>query len=406
MFSAYQILIPALLAFCGTLWIHPKILKIAIMKNIVDNPDARKLQRKPVPVMGGIAVFFGILIGLCSYQTMISLCCSPIAEGLCTSQAMLNSTNAFMLMAAMLVMLYIGTIDDILDLSAGIRFLIEILIVCWLMYQNKVAINCFWGVWGIELLPTWVALPLTVVSCVGIINSINLIDGVNGLSSGFCFMASVLFAIAFYHSGNVVMMTLAVSTAGAIIPFFLHNVFGYNTRMFIGDGGTLVIGTLMSMFATSILHDKSGCIGFMHDGMGLLPFTIAVLSLPVFDTVRVMMTRIFNGRSPFSPDKTHLHHMFIDLGFSHIGTTVSILFLNLFIVAAWYTSYRLGASIDTQLYIVFALGISFTFVLYSYAEGQLKKNGKGLRVFKAISDMLLFEKKDFWKKLQKTIDSL
>ena len=98
MFEFYHFLIPALFAFLGTLWIHPKVLKIALLKNLVDNPDARKLQRKPVPVMGGIAVFFGITLGLCC------------------SQAIFNSASTFMLISAMLVMLYTGTIDDIIDL--------------------------------------------------------------------------------------------------------------------------------------------------------------------------------------------------------------------------------------------------------------------------------------------------
>ena len=110
MLNFYQIIIPALLAFLGTLWIHPKVLKIAIMKDLVDNPDARKLQRRPIPNMGGAAVFFGIIIGICS------------------SQAIFNSPNVFMLMAAMLIMLYVGIMDDILSLTPTIRFIIEILL--------------------------------------------------------------------------------------------------------------------------------------------------------------------------------------------------------------------------------------------------------------------------------------
>ena len=236
----YHIIIPALLAFIGTLWVHPKVLKIAIMKNLVDNPDARKLQRNPVPVMGGIAVFFGIIIGLCCSQTIFV------------------RSDVFLLISAMFIMLYVGTIDDILNLSPYTRFFIEILIVLWLMYVNEASINSLWGLWGVDaLLPSWLAWPLTVFAAVGIINAINLIDGVNGLSSGFCFMASVLFAIIFYKTGNATMTILAVSAAGAIVPFFLHNVFGNSTRMFIGDGGTLVIGTMMSIFVINILHSGS-----------------------------------------------------------------------------------------------------------------------------------------------------
>ena len=383
-----HIVFPILLAFLGTLWIHPKVLRIAILKNIVDNPDARKLQRNPVPVMGGIAVFFGIVIGLCS------------------SQAMFNSANTFMLISAMLVMLYVGTIDDIIDLSPSIRFAIEIVVIAWLMYASNSSINCFWGLWGISTIPQWISYILTVFAAVGIINAINLIDGVNGLSSGFCFMSSVLFAIFFHLTGNTIMTNLALSAAGAIIPFFLHNVFGQSTKMFIGDGGTLVIGTMMAMFVMNILGINSGCCILAAKGVGLIPFTLAVLSIPVFDTLRVMSTRILNKKSPFHPDKTHLHHMFIDLGFSHIGTTVSILTLNFLIVAIWFLSYKLGASIDVQLYIVITISILSTFALYRFAKKQIESNGKSLKTFQAIAKTLHIEKKGVWYTIQRIIDKL
>ena len=393
MSQVYQLLILAVLAFLGTLWVHPKILKIAILKNLVDNPDARKLQRNPVPVMGGLAVFFGIIIGLCSSQTIFGSSFEDVSD-------------AFLLVSAMLIMLYVGTIDDILDLTPTVRFIIEILIVLWLMYVNKTSINDFWGLWGIEEIPLWFSWPLTIFAAVGIINAINLIDGVNGLSSGFCFMASVFFAVVFYMTGNVKMTILAVSAAGAIIPFFLHNVFGDKTKMFIGDGGTLVIGTMMSIFVMDILHSDSLCAPLAEKGMGLIPLTLSILCIPVFDTLRVMSMRIMRGTSPFHPDRTHLHHIFIELGFSHVGTTVSILSLNSLVVAMWYISYKLGAPVDIQLYIVLALSILVTFVFYKFASTQIKRKGRGLRFMKRIGKSIHFEKKGFWLTVRKFIDRI
>ncbi|MBR3915971.1 MAG: undecaprenyl/decaprenyl-phosphate alpha-N-acetylglucosaminyl 1-phosphate transferase [Bacteroidaceae bacterium] len=383
-----NILIPAFLALLGTLWVHPKVLKISIMKNLVDNPDARKLQRNPVPVMGGIAVFFGIVIGICS------------------SQMMFNNPNVFMLVAAMLIMLYTGTIDDIINLSPTTRFIIEILVVLWMMYINKSSIDCFWGLWGIGTIPQWISYPLTVFASVGIINAINLIDGVNGLSSGFCFMASVMFATIFYTTGNTVMTIIAASAAGAIIPFFFHNVFGYKTRMFIGDGGTLVIGMMMSMFAISILGQNSVCADYAESGLSLVAMTLAILAIPVFDTLRVMTSRIIRGTSPFHPDKTHLHHLFIELGFSHAGTTMSILTLNFLVVTTWFISYKLGATIEVQLYIVIALSILTTFVFYAYASKKMQKQGKTLVFFRRLAKIMNFEKKGFWLSLQNMIDKI
>ncbi len=388
MSKIYHLLIPFIIAFFATLWIHPKILRIAILKNLVDNPDARKLQRNPVPVMGGLAVFFGIVAGLCS------------------SQIAFFSPGVFVLMAAMTIMLYTGTIDDILDLTPRTRFIIEIVVVAFIMLVNNSGINHFWGLWGIDFIPVWIAGPLTIFAAVGIINAINLIDGVNGLSSGFCFMASVMFAIMLYISGNTHMTILAVTAAGAIIPFFLHNVFGNTTKMFIGDGGTLVIGTMMSMFVVSILKGSSLSANLANDGMGLIPFTLAVLALPVFDTLRVMSTRILKKQSPFHPDKTHLHHMFIELGFSHIGTTVSILTLNFLIILTWFVSYKLGASVDTQLYIVLALSFLITFVFYKFAQVQIKNNTKALKFLQRIASMLQIEKKGIWAWAQRLIDKL
>jgi UDP-N-acetylmuramyl pentapeptide phosphotransferase/UDP-N-acetylglucosamine-1-phosphate transferase len=388
MSEVYRIIVPALLAFLGTLWVHPKVLKIAIMKNLVDNPDARKLQRNPVPVMGGVAVFFGILIGICS------------------SKFMFNLPDIFLFISAMLIMLYVGTIDDILYLSARIRFFVEILIIIWLMYANGTSIDSFWGLWGIDTIPAWISWPLTVFAAVGIINAINLIDGVNGLSSGFCFIASILFSIIFYRTGNIAMTTLAISAAGAIVPFFLHNVFGNSTKMFIGDGGTLVIGTMMSIFVIYILHSGSSCSTYAEDGLGLIPLTLSILSIPIFDTLRVMSMRILRGTSPFLPDRTHLHHIFIELGFSHVGTTISILTLNSIIVAAWFASYKSGASVDVQLYIVMALSISVTFVFYRFASVQIRKNGRWLNTLKAIGKKMNFEKKGFWLTVQKLVDKI
>ncbi len=382
----YHLLIPFIVAIIATSWVHPKILKIAILKNLVDNPDERKLQRRPVPVMGGLAVFFGIVVGIC------------------TSQISFFSPAVFVLIAAMLVMLYIGTIDDILNLSPYTRFVVEIAIVAFIIYVNNNGINNLWGLWGVHEFPMWISAPLTIFAAVGIINAINLIDGVNGLSSGFCFMASVMFAIMFYLSGNTVMTILATSAAGAIIPFFLHNVFGYHTRMFIGDGGTLVIGTMMSMFVINILKTSSLSAPFAQEGLGLVPFTLAVLAVPVFDTLRVMSSRIIRGTSPFNPDKTHLHHIFLELGFSHIGTTISILSLNFFVIASWFASFKLGASVDVQLYIVLALSLSITFLFYAFARRQLTKKGRMLNALQSIGRLLNIEKKGIWEIARKIVD--
>ena len=119
-----------------------------------------------------------------------------------------------------------------------------------------------------------------------------------------------------------------------------------------------------------------------------------------------MSMRILRGTSPFHPDRTHLHHIFLELGFSHVGTTVSILTLNLLVVASWYLSYRLGASVDTQFYVVLALSIFVTFVFYKFASTQVKRDGRWLKILKRLGKKMNFEKKGFWLKVQSWVDKL
>lgn len=359
------LLCTVIVSFCISLflvgWIHPRLVKIALMKNIVDNPDARKLQRTPVPVLGGVAVFFGIVIGIGSMSAFV------------------NCSGLLIVIMSMMAMLYTGTMDDILNLSPGLRFLIEIIVVLLLIFVGGYCIDDFQGLWGIGPIAGWIAVPLTVFAAVGIINAINLIDGVNGLSSGFCITACILFGVLFYLAGEVTMTVLAAVSVGALIPFFFHNVFGKTSKMFIGDGGTLVMGTVMSVFVIEILRTDSECAAYVGPNVGLVPFTLAVLSIPVFDTLRVMSTRILKGSSPFHPDKTHLHHMFIELGASHAATTLAILSLNTLVVLCWWALSAAGASIDMQLYVVVGMSLLETFGLYHFMQWNMRRDTKFLR---------------------------
>ena len=346
------------LGLVSTWWIFKKVLRIALEKNIVDNPNARKLQKTPVPVLGGIAVFFGIVVAL----TISKLIYDP--------------STMFPIIGVLVIMLYVGTMDDILSMSPYMRFFIEIIVVLILIFANDYCLDNFHGLWGITCIPQWLAVPLTVFACVGIINAINLIDGVNGLSSGYCITACSLFGIVFIWADDREAASLAVLCIGALIPFFCHNVFGKKSKMFIGDGGTLLMGTVMSTFVIGALNSSSVLASKVDPNFGLIPFTIAVLAIPVFDTLRVMMMRIIRKTSPFHPDRTHLHHLLFDMGFSHIGTTCTEVLANLAVVGAWFFSYKLGASIDVQLYIVLLLSIGVTFGIYRFCCIQQQKDSK------------------------------
>ena len=382
----YYCVIPFVVSMLAAIWIFPKILRIALLKNIVDNPDARKLQRVPVPVLGGVAVMFGILVAL-------SVC-----------RLFYDCSGLFTIMLAMLMMLYVGTIDDITELSPSIRFLIEILLTLMLIYTCGYSIDHFHGLWGLFAVPVWVSVPLTIVTVVGLINAINLIDGVDGYSSGYCIMACTIFGVFFYVAGDVNMVMLASVCAASLIPFFFHNVFGRTSKMFIGDGGTLIMGIVMSVFVLNILKAETCCVHYEDWGIGLVPFTLSVLAIPVFDTVRVMSSRILRGTSPFHPDKTHLHHLFISMGFSHIGATVSILVLNLLVILSWYITYKVGASVDVQFYVVMVMAFLVTFGFYSFMRMCERKQSAPWTLMTRLGALTHVERKGLFLWLQRFMD--
>ncbi len=382
-----NILIAFFASLVAAIWIHPIIVKIAHKKNIVDNPNARKLQSTPVPVLGGVAVFFGIIIGLAF------------------TSGELSSASLTPIIAAMMIMLYTGTMDDIIDLTARTRFLFEIGVIALLIFTQGLLIDDFHGLWGVHEISMIAAIPLTIFAAVGIINSINLIDGVNGLSSGYCILANIIFGIFFYITNNTPMVILATVSIGSLLPFFFHNVFGKTSKMFIGDGGALVMGLIMSVFVINTLSSDISTIDGIFNPSGLIPFTLAAMVIPVADTLRVMSSRIIRGTSPFHPDKTHLHHMFIGLGFSHAGTTMMILLLNTIVIAAQLIAWHAGCPAEIQLYLVIGLGVIMSWGLY-HGVNAMHDNHPGKKLFKAIGRTTHIERKGMFLVLQRIVDKI
>lgn len=339
----------SLLSFLNTLWLYPKMLKIAKEKNITDNPNIRKLQKRPVPVVGGITVCWGIFSSLFPYIIIV------------------EQTIPTVLILAVIIMLYLGTVDDIITLSPSLRFFFEIIIVVLLMFTEDLVINNFHGLWGYTIIPTWLSYLITIIACVGLINAINMIDGVDGLSSGYCILTFSIIGVLMGMTDNYFNAIMAFITVGSLIPFFIHNVFGDKTKMFIGDGGTCVLGILASWFLMSLFNNAAHITVQTEYNFGIIPCALAIWTIPVFDTVKVMIMRIIKGRSPFTPDRNHLHHLFLDYGFSHITTTCCIIFVQSFIFVIWWVTYTLGAGIEVQLYIVTSLGL-LLIVLYAIAR--------------------------------------
>ena len=375
--------------------VFPFALKIAKMYKIVDNPNARKLQRVPVPVFGGVVVYSGILMGGLLLQALIP-----------------STTLAWGLVAAT-VMMVIGTWDDVKDLPASFRFLIEILLLTGFILITGTYIDDLHGMWGIHELDPMVGIPLSVFMGLTLINAVNMIDGVDGYSSGYGMIACMCVAIAFWSVWSPLMVCIAIMVFAALFPFFLHNVFGKKSRMFIGDGGTLMLGMIIVEMGFSSMSSSSKMDSLAQNGMSIMAFLTAVALIPLFDTFRVFLMRLLRGRSPFKPDKTHLHHLFIDMGFSHLGAALFILSINMMVVLIWLLTWKLGASMEVQFYIVFVLGFLVTMGFYKFMK--IQQNGgpmdegypQGTKLWHVMCRLGAWthrENKPFWRFMQYLMD--
>lgn len=394
MLITLQLAISALVALVAVDWIFLRILKIAKVKGLVDNPDSRKLQKAPVPVLGGIAVMFGLFAGCLVFMAL---------HGQAPFQVTQKLTPVLLSVS---VMLYVGSLDDILGLSPKTRLIIEMLTMLGLIYGSGICMDSLHGVFGIGDFTWWIAVPLTVFAGVGLINAYNMVDGVNGLSSGLSISCSCMLGVLSYKRGDYLNAALAFNFAASLFPFLMHNVFGKRSKMFIGDGGTMVMGLLVSWFTMRVISSENvdTLVGLASGSrqLGVVPMMTAIACVPVFDTLRVMTARIFRGVSPFKPDKTHLHHVFIAVGVSHSITALSEIIINLIVVALWYVSFLMEMSVNVQLAVVLVSAGVLVWGMYFYLS-RIVKNDKNswIRTFSVKTHL---GHTHWWIKLQKRLD--
>ena len=189
-------------------------------------------------------------------------------------------------------------------------------------------INDLYGLLGIYAIPNWIGIPFTILTIVFITNAINLIDGIDGLASGLSSVALLVFGLLFIEKGLWMYSMLAFSTLGVLVPFFYYNVFGNAERarkIFMGDTGSLTLGYILSFLAIKYSQNNPEVIS---NTKGTFLIAFSTLIIPAFDVIRVVMVRLRNGKSPFEPDKNHIHHKFLAMGFTPRKAMIIIILIS------------------------------------------------------------------------------
>lgn len=303
-------LIALLMAFGITYFSIPAIIRLSLVKRLYDVPDARKQHGQRISPLGGMAIFGGMIISFVFNTAHLS-------------NPELNST-----LVALFILFITGVKDDLFPLTPYKKVIGQILAVSVLIFQGDVRLVSLYGLLGIQELPYWISVGMSFFFYLGIINSFNFIDGINGLSSGIALVVSVAYAWQFYVIREQLFLILALSVAGAQVAFLRYNL--VNAKIFMGDSGSMVIGILNALLTISFLKiNKIVGEHIIFLNVDAMLYALAVLIIPVFDTMRVVFLRVFIlRRSPFQADRNHIHHALLDLGFSHLQSTATLIAVN------------------------------------------------------------------------------
>lgn len=318
-----DLLLTSSVAFIITFLAIPVVLQIAEQKKLFDVPDERKVHKLPVPSLGGVGIFGGFLLA-----------------SLLSVQGYLNPEFQYFFAAA-LVIFFLGLKDDLMVLSATKKFIGQMIAASIIIHLGGIRLDSMHGLFGFEKLPEAFSLALSYLTIIVVINSFNLIDGVDGLAGTLGTLTMIVFGTYFITIGQEAYALLSFSMAGSLVAFLIFN--HSPAKIFMGDSGSLMIGLINSILVIKFITvADSQDVAIPVQAAVAIGF--AVLIVPLLDTLRVFSIRIFNRKSPFTPDRNHVHHLLLDRGLSHTAVTVILTVVNILFIAFAITARSWGAT--------------------------------------------------------------
>lgn len=310
------ILVAAIFSFLVAFFAIPSIVRVAKMKGFMDNPNGRTSHEIPTPNLGGVAIFAGTIIS------------AVLFTGITTAHELKY------IIAGMMVLFFVGLKDDFYPLVAYKKFIGQTFAILIIIIPGDLRLVSLHGFFGISDISYFISIVLTLIVFLALINSFNLIDGIDGLASGIGIITSTFFGVWFILDGHLAYAVMSFILSASLTAFFYFNVFGKKNKIFLGDTGSMIIGLLLSVFAVKFLYfEDSITCNFKFEAAPAVIF--AVLIVPIIDTARVFLVRLIRGKSPFVADRNHIHHRLLDLSGSHFKTTSIIIFVNIcFIILA------------------------------------------------------------------------
>ena len=309
-------------AFMIAVFAIPSIVRVSHDKKLLDVPNGRTIHSRSTPRLGGLAIFAGFLSALTIFGRL--------------------EDGVQQLLAGCSVLFFIGLKDDIVTVSAFKKFFVQVLATSIVLFIGNTRITSFQGLFGVGELDMGMSYIFSLLVVIGITNALNLIDGLDGLAGSLIFIIAGIFGVYFLLYGGKTYGNytyVALCLMGSILGFLRFNF--HKAIIFMGDAGSLVCGFIISVLAINFVEMKPTAAS--------PTVALSILFIPLFDTIRIFTIRIVQGRSPFSPDKNHIHHRFLAAGFSQLATVLILALIQLFIIGLMISTTGWGVNYQFML---------------------------------------------------------
>jgi UDP-N-acetylmuramyl pentapeptide phosphotransferase/UDP-N-acetylglucosamine-1-phosphate transferase len=361
----FEGLFALVLAFVLSVKIHPVIICLEIEKNLMAEPGFRSSHSIKTPNLGGVGLFI-----------VFSICILALASVFGLEQPEFKRLS--IMLASTSIMFFLGVKDDLIGLSPKKKMIGQTIAAMLVILLTDVRIRSFEGIFGIHELPYIFSVVFTISIFIFLINSFNLIDGIDGLAGSISIISSLIFGLIFFQGGDHFLTLVSFILVGAMSGFLIYN-FSEKRKLFMGDSGSLFVGFLLSFQAICFLNfhaiDKVNAVTWSNTPILIL----AILSFPVFDAFRVVIIRLYHRENPLAADRNHLHHRLIDLGLSHKMATLIIAGVNIMIIGLAFVLSSTSININIQLLILVVvvpgLGLLPDFISLRKGRQEFEYNG-------------------------------
>jgi len=356
------LLLSVVTAFIVAFEAVPSIIRVSRQKKLFAVPNQRSSHKVVIPNLGGIAIFSGFMI----------------ASGLWLKTSSIEDWQY--IVSASVIIFFVGLKDDILIIAPWTKLGGQILAVAILILAGDLRITNFHGFFGIKEIGYITSLMITFFMYIVIINSFNLIDGIDGLAAGTGIVCGTTYAIWFFLAHQYEYAIISASMIGALAAFFTYNVYGTTNKIFMGDTGSQLIGLILAILTIKFceMNIDKHTIYYVQAAPSV---AFGILVLPLFDTLRVVFIRLIIKTGIFNADRNHLHHRVIALGFSHKKATFYIVSFNiLFILLSFYLSNIM--SIRRLLLVILVVAEYLSFVPVYIGEKRKKRMNNELNTKK------------------------